>query len=419
MISFGGMQAIRLASNLILTRLLFPEVFGIMALVMVVIQGLNNFSDVGITPAIMQSRRGDDPAFLDTAFTMQAIRGVALFAACGLLAPLVAQFYAVPELAWYLPVAGFVAVVAGVMPTRIETANRHLQLGRLTAMELASAFCGTAITVLLAAAIGSAWALVIGLVIGALVKLALAMWMLPGHRNRLHWDRSAAAELFHFGKWIFPSTIVGFAISQGDKAILGKYLTLDQLGIYNIAFFLASFPVMLGFAVTSRVMIPIYRTTREEAASDCSAMRRLRRMRAGLTTAFLGLLLLMAAIGPWLVGVMYDPRYAEAGPLVRMIACATIPTIIGISYDQSALAAGDTRGFFLLSLLCAVLFITLFLAGVHFAGLPGGLAGQALASVLTYPALARLARRHQVWDPVHDAIFAMFGLAISALLLSL
>ena len=60
-----GSQGIRLVSNLILTRLLFPEVFGVMALVMVMIQGLNNFSDVGITPAVLQSKRGDDPALSD------------------------------------------------------------------------------------------------------------------------------------------------------------------------------------------------------------------------------------------------------------------------------------------------------------------------------------------------------------------
>ena len=58
---FGASQIFRLASNLILTRLLFPEAFGMMALIMVFLQGLAMFSDVGTGPAIMQSKRGDDP----------------------------------------------------------------------------------------------------------------------------------------------------------------------------------------------------------------------------------------------------------------------------------------------------------------------------------------------------------------------
>ena len=118
-----GSQGIRLVSNLVLTRLLFPEVFGVMALVMVMMQGLNNFSDVGITPAVLQSKRGDDPDFLNTAFTLQAIRGVALWLACCALAWPAAQFYNVPELALYLPVAGFTSVIWGLQTTRIEEAR--------------------------------------------------------------------------------------------------------------------------------------------------------------------------------------------------------------------------------------------------------------------------------------------------------
>lgn len=416
MLGFGGTQAIRLGSNLILTRLLFPEVFGVMALIMVIIQGLNNFSDVGITPAILQSRRGDDPQFLNTAFSMQAIRGLVLWIACCLLAQPVALFYGVPELLWFLPVAGLTAVINGLLPTRIETANRHLQLGRLTVLELVVAVITTAISVGLAALMGTAWALVIGLVLGALTKLAMTWALLPGAPNRFAWEPEAAAELISFGKWIFPSTIVGFAIAQGDKAILGKYLTLEQLGIYNIAFFLASFPLSLGIAVMSRVMIPVYRTA-SEAADPGAARRKVRRVRAMLTGTLMATVLLMALLGPALVDLLYDDRYAAAGLVVQAIACATIPAVIGLSYDQSALSAGDTRGFFWLALVRAVLFLSLFLVGVHYAGIPGALAGQALGTVLAYPVLARLAWRHGAWDPLHDAGFAALGLIMAAALL--
>ncbi|WP_246026712.1 oligosaccharide flippase family protein [Paracoccus luteus] len=266
---FGG-QGIRLASNLVLTRLLFPEVFGVMALIMVMIQGLNNFSDVGITPAVLQSRRGDDPDFLNTAFTLQAIRGVALWLACCALAWPAAQFYQVPELALYLPVAGFTSVIWGLQTTKIEEANRHLQLGRLTRIEMLCQLVTTLVTVALAAVMQSAWALVIALVLGAVIKIVAADLMLPGNRNRFHWDPSAAREMIGFGKWIFPSTIVGFGLAQGDKAILGKYLSLTGLGIYNIAFFLASFALQMGMTVIWRVMIPIYRESPPVPAATIS-----------------------------------------------------------------------------------------------------------------------------------------------------
>jgi hypothetical protein len=65
---YGGSQALRLVSNLILTRLLVPEVFGLMALVQTFQAGLTLFSDIGIAPSIIQNKRGEDPTFLNTAW---------------------------------------------------------------------------------------------------------------------------------------------------------------------------------------------------------------------------------------------------------------------------------------------------------------------------------------------------------------
>lgn len=85
-IGYGGNQALRLAANLILTRLLFPEAFGLMTLVNVILVGLQMFSDFGLVPAISQNPRGDDPDFLDTAWTIQVIRGGGLWLMTCLLA---------------------------------------------------------------------------------------------------------------------------------------------------------------------------------------------------------------------------------------------------------------------------------------------------------------------------------------------
>src|SRR5688572_30143338 len=73
---YGASQVIRLASNLILARLLFPDVFGLMALVNVFIGGLAMFSDIGIGPAIIQNKRGNERTFLNTAWTIQIGRGL-------------------------------------------------------------------------------------------------------------------------------------------------------------------------------------------------------------------------------------------------------------------------------------------------------------------------------------------------------
>ncbi|MGV8954241.1 MAG: oligosaccharide flippase family protein [Cypionkella sp.] len=404
--SYALAQGMRLISNLILTRLLAPEAFGVMAIVSVVLIGMIMFSDVGVSASISQSKRGDDPAFLNTAFTIHAFRGTMLWlVVCALAWPL-SQFYNEPELVWLLPAAGLTLFIAGFNPTRIDTATRHLLLGRVTALDLLAQAIGIVAMVALALVFKSVWALVVGSIFGSLVKLALTWFFLPGERNRFHWDKTSGHELIHFGKWIFMSTACGFALAQGDKAIFGHYLTATQLGVYNIGFFLASFPLLLARAVNSRIMIPLYRDHHPTNSSqDFAKLRKLRFVISGGTLLLLGFL---ALVGVPLVGLLYDARYAAAGLIVVAVALVQMPETVGITYDQSALAAGDTKTYFWLQALKATVQTLAFLLGVTLGGLEGALLAQGIALLALHPAVVLLARKHRVWDPLNDVVF--FGL---------
>lgn len=411
-VGYGGAQAIRLASNLILTRILFPEAFGLMALVTMVTVGLMMFSDVGIGPALARSPRGDEPAFLNTAWTMAVMRGCALWLLTLLLAYPFAAFYGHPELALYLPVAGLSLILTGLLPTRVEMARRHLQMGRATMLDLTGQLVGLALMVVLALWTRSVFALVVGGVLSNLIKLILMRAFLPGHRDRFQLERPALHELVHFGKWIFLSTAFAFVGAQGDKAVLGKLLSLEMLGIYNIAFFLASFPMMLGQTVVQDLMISVYRNRPPEASDE--NRRKLARMRMMLTAGLCALLILMAYIGPPLVAFLYDDRYLAAGPIVVLLCCGFLAQVIGLTYDRAALAAGDSRGAFLYSGLRSVLQMALLIVGLKLFGLVGGILSYGVAMLAAHALLIRLARRHRAWDALHDAAYFLGAGALAA-----
>ncbi len=412
---FGASQIIRLASNLILTRLLFPEAFGMMALVMVFIQGLYQFSDVGVGPAIMQSKRGDDPHFLNTAWTIQAGRGVLLWLAASLLAYPMALLYGEPQLMQLLPVAAFTLVIQGFNPTRLMLANRHLQLGRVTTIDIFTQLSGIVSAVVLAYLTQSVWALVFSSIISSLVQLLLFWIYLEGHRDRFEWERPAAHELINFGKWIFLSTVAGFLFNQSDKMLLGKYLPLDQFGVYNIGFFLASFPLLLGISVTHKLLIPLYRERPpKESAANFNALRKMRFVVSG------GLLLgiaILAFVGVPLVSLLYDPRYHAAGAIVVIIACMQVPQIIVLTYDQAALAAGDSKRFFVLAASRALIMLAALFIALETYGLVGALFSIGLAMLVIYPVVVWLARHMGAWDPLHDMAFAVLGSAMIILAL--
>lgn len=404
-------QAIRLASNLILTRLLFPDAFGLMALVTMFVLGVVMMTDVGLTPSIMQSKRGDDPEFLNTAWSVKMLLHSMYFVVICLLAWPAAQFYDAPQLVQLMPAVGASLLIGGLVSPNIEHAQRHIRLGKVTVVELATQASSVIGMVIFALLTRSIWALVFGQFVSAIVKAVLTRYYIDGPASRFQMDREALHELIHFGKWITLSSACGFVLSQGDKAVLGKYLDLDQLGVYNIGFFLASFPMALAENITWRTIIPVYRDSPPYESPQNFAT--VRRMRMGLSAIVLSMIAVMALGGPWIIDLLYDSRYQGAGPIVSLIACAQVPVVLGMTYPQAALAAGDSRSPSLLTMLRAGVQIAAFLLGAEIAGLTGAIIGQMIAGWVLHLFIIRLAIRHRVWDPLHDGMFAVLGVLIT------
>ena len=104
---YGAAMGFRLLSSVILSRLFLPQYFGLMALVTTVIVGMNLFSHVGLQDSVIQNPRGDEPVFLNTAWTIQVMRGIGLFLLSIPLAWPVARFYHEPQIVALLPALGF------------------------------------------------------------------------------------------------------------------------------------------------------------------------------------------------------------------------------------------------------------------------------------------------------------------------
>jgi len=338
-IDHGSSQVLRLGGNLILTRLLFPEAFGLMALVQTFMIGLEMFSDVGIVPCIIQNKRGDDPAFLNTAWTIQGIRGLVLWLCACLIAWPAAQFFREPMLVQLLPVVGITSFIAGLNSTKMPTANRKLQLGRLTAVEIGSYALGLVVMIILAWVYKSVWALVAGGIISALTKLLLSHTVLEGAPNRFHWDQEAFRELNRFGRWIFISTVMGFLASQGDRLVFARLLDVRFLGIYTVALSLSMVVQQVVQNLSSKVLFASYSELIRDRPERLYYV--LRKNRIILAAVGVVVSLFFVLFGEMLINLLYDNRYVEAGWMLQVLAVGMIVRPLTLTYGDVLLARGQ------------------------------------------------------------------------------
>jgi O-antigen/teichoic acid export membrane protein len=415
-IQFGGANVLRLAANLVLTRILFPEAFGLMALVQVFVVGLQMFSDIGIQTSVIRSPRGEDPKFLHTAWTVQVFRGIVLWLGCVALAAPAATFYDEPDLQTLLPVVALNAVFLGFASINVFTVNRNLMLGRLTLLELGSQLIGSLAMIGLALAWESVWALVIGGLFGTFLHVILTHVVLPGGRMRFMIEREAFWEIFGFGKWLFVSSAAGFLIGHGDKAILGKYITLTDLALYNLAMQLVLVPMLMNNAMLGRIMFPLY--VNRPPAESTENRAKIFQARILLSAGTFVLILPLVFFGRQIIEFLYDPRYYDAGIILVGISAVWLFQIITTGHSQVLLATGESRLFAALQVGSAALRATLMLFGAMYFGIPGVALAALVAEITIYPVLVALAGRRKSWDWRHDLLFAGVALASIMLLLA-
>lgn len=339
--AYGSSQVLRFGNNLILTRLLVPEFFGLMALVNSLRMGLELFSDVGIGQNIIQSPRGNDPRFLNTAWSIQILRGILLWLACMVVAQPLAEFYEEPQLTGLIFVVCLTLLLNGFSSTKLYTLNRNMTLGKLTALELSKQVIGLVAMVAWALVSPTVWALAAGAIAAGVYKLVSSHLIVPGQPNRLEWDGSAVQELLSFGKWIFIASVMMFLAEQSDRLILGKLLSLEMLGVLTVAFTLAELPKQVLKRIGFRVIFPLVSQKAELPRAQLRAT--FLRKRKYILLGVIALLLFLVGFGDLLVGWLYDERYADATWAMPILSCGgwlsalfytSSPCLLGIGKPQ-------------------------------------------------------------------------------------
>lgn len=387
--SLGGyvaLQFLRIASSLVLTRLLVPEMFGIMAVATMVQVAVAMLSDLGLRPAAIQSRYGDDETYLNTAWTLQFIHGLTIWLVCLLIAGLIAtansvgflpagSVYAEPDLPAVIAILCFTAVISGLQSTKIITAFRSLSLGRVTAIELVAQIVSLAVAVVLAWQTGSIWSFVVAALCSSAVSSVLSFLWLPGLPNRFALDRDCVADLVRFGKWVLLSSAFTVFASNGDRLLLAVWISPTMLGLYVLAFNLVSMLEGAGNRLFSSVAVPALSRIYREEPDRLPVM--FTRLRLPFDIAFIAASAALMVAGQDLIDLLYDDRYSGAAQMLEVLAFGLLIARYGVIANVY-LAIGQPRLLTLLNFVRSLSLFTLVPLGYVLLGIDGALWGVAL-----------------------------------------
>lgn len=415
LLSYGLGQILRFGSNLILTRLLIPDLFGLMALVNLIIMGLALFSDLGIGTSIVRSKHYNDPDFLNTGWTMQVIRGFGIWVIAAVIAHPLAEFYNTPQLAWLTPLIAVNAIINGFVSPGLYISYRNLAVKKVMVMELGSQLLCLSIMITWAYLYPSIYALVAGTLISALVHTAWTHYIVPEHRCRFRWNEAAVHELVSFGKWIFVSTALTFLAGQADRMILGKIFSLETLGVYTIAFTLADLPRQLVSVLSGKIIYPTL--VRMSEAPRPEFRQKILHNRFKVLLLMASGLSILTCIGDQLILFLYDQRYAQAAWMLPLLALGVWPNMLSQTIDQALFAIGKP-GFTALGNLFRFIFnVVAIPLGFVYLGIAGAIIMVALNDLPYYLAIVFGLSRHGLSSLRQDIVVSLIlALMISALL---
>jgi lipopolysaccharide exporter len=249
-------ETLSLARTVVLARLLAPTDFGLMGVAFLTMSILQSLTKTGFDKALIQ-KKGDIRGYLDTAWTVDGMRGTFLCVLIIALAPAAASFFDAPDATNIMRVVALSIFIGGWSNAGLVYIDKELKFNKKFIYQVGSSLVGLAVSVSAAVILRSVWALVFGVLAGNLTGFALS-YILHPYRPHPRFELAKAKELFHFGKWIMGSTILVFLLTEGDDLFLGKVLGVTALGFYQMAYRISNLPASQIQGVVTEVTYPAY-----------------------------------------------------------------------------------------------------------------------------------------------------------------
>ncbi len=366
-----GIGFIRLA---ILARILTAKEFGIFGIAGMVLLFLEKITETGINVFLIQEKK-DMENYLDTAFFVSVVRGLALTLLILILTPFIALFFNTPEAIPSLLLISLVPLIRGFINPVIVKFKKRLEFGKDFALRSTLFFIDALVAILATLILRSAVGLVLGILVSALAEVIISqILVLP--RPRLRFEKVKFKKVIARGKWVTAAEFLEFLSTNIDDVVVGRILGSTFLGYYQMAYKVSELPLTEISQVAGQVTFPVY----SKISKDKRLLKKtFYRTSFGVVTlsSFLGLVIFFFA--PIIVEILLGNSWSVTVPIIRLLSIFGI--VKAASYPSFSLFLAVKRQDFVMKVVL-VTFITLAILILPFVAFYG-LAGAASAVVIS------------------------------------
>lgn len=368
---------LQMVATVVLARLVSPEEYGLVAMVLALIGVGDALMNLGLSQATVQ-RRDIDNGHVNFFFWLQAFVGLGLTVGCVLLAEPVAGFYDQPALVPVTVVLGTSFLLNGVAAQHQALLSRQMRFGALALIDVLGLVVGVVSAILLAAAGAGVWALVALNLAVPLCRLVLS-WRASGWRPGPPRRARGVAGMLKFGANLTLTNILDYSAQNLDNVLVGRFYGAQSLGLYSRAYGLLLLPLRQVTAPLARVAVPVLSFLQDQPE----------RYRRFFTVALssvayvsLPLICLLSALSDEVVGVMLGRDWAGAAPIFQILAIGGLMVSLRSANGWLFVSSGRTGRQAVWALANRPVIIAGFVAG-----LPWGVRGVAWGFVAAHAVL--------------------------------
>ena len=314
----------RFVRNMILARLLAPEAFGLMATIISAVAMMEALTQVGMRQSTIQNKYGGEDGFLNTVWWISFLRGLCLYLISFFAAPYISAYFNQSDSSNILRIGFLVLLINGLISPRTYILEKELNFKKWVLVMQGSGIAGVTISIISAFILKNIWALLLGFLCEALLRTILSFILCP-IKPKVKLDKKYSAEIMKFSRRMFGLPIIMMIYAQIDVFVVGKVLSIHQLGIYVLVKSLAAMPAEFFSKIVQPIALPVFASMQDDLSRLTKTLISLTRFTALFGIPFIAFLFLFA--DP-ILKIVYGYEYSELAIPFGLLCITTLITII-------------------------------------------------------------------------------------------